>query len=253
MRKKITALTVGVAAAMLIAAGCAGQSDSHTSAVESTAQTGTAAESETSTETGTSKAQETDTKAEEESKEETPDSGSEETEDNLAEDGLEVPVKIWGEITEIAEGVIYVDNQSENSSTGEIVLNIDPENTLILDGENGFPVEFGDIQKGKFEAYLGPAMTMSLPPQTTPVMVIVNLPEETSAAQYVIAAGTVEEKDGVKTLGGKGGGEYTLSQEVSIIPFLTRQMVTLEDIQEDSRCLVWLGADETVERIVLFN
>lgn len=245
MRKKITALTVGVAAAMLIAAGCAGQSDSHTSAVESTVQAGTAAESETSTETGTSKAQETDTTAEEESKEE--------TEDNLAEDGLEVPVKIWGEITEIAEGVIYVDNQSENSSAGEIVLHIDPENTLILDGENGFPVEFGDIQKGKFEAYLGPAMTMSLPPQTTPVMVIVNLPEDTSAAQYVIAAGTVEEKDGVKTFGGKGGGEYALSQEVSIIPFLTRQMVTLEDIQEDSRCLVWLGGDETVERIVLFN
>lgn len=247
MRKKLTVLTMGVAAAMLIAAGCSGQSDNHTSAAESTAQTETSAESGSAKETETSKSGET-SKNEETGKEET--SGSEGG--DMKED-LSIPVKIWGDITETGDGTIYVDNQSENSYKGEIVLNIDPENTLVLDGENGFPVELGDVETGKFEAYLGPVMTMSLPPQTTPVMVIVNLPEDSLAAQYVIAAEAVEEKDGKKTLAGKDGAEYTLSQEVSVVPFLTKQMVTLEDIQPESKCLVWLGADETVERIVLFN
>ncbi len=250
MRKNITVLTAGVVATMLIAAGCAGQSDNnHTSTQETSAQTETPAQTTVSPETESSKNQEEDTKAqEEESREEASDSGSGEISEKLT-----IPVKIWGEITEVGDGVIHVDNQSENSSKGEIILTIDPENTLILDGENGFPVELEKIETGTFEAYIGPAMTMSLPPQTTPVMVIVNIPEDTPAAQYVIAAESVEDKDGGKTLTAKDGTEYALSQEVSVIPFLTKQYVTLEDIAEESRLLVWLGDDDTVERIVLFN
>ena len=44
--------------------------------------------------------------------------------------------------------------------------------TFILDTD-GMPVDLEDVKEGKFEAYLGPAMTMSLPPQAFPYVVIV--------------------------------------------------------------------------------
>ena len=244
MKKRFMALTAGAAAAMMMVTGCSGQADQ--TATSAPAQTETAAE----TETGTEKESETETKVSE------TEGGAEETQQEIPEQSLEepsVPLKIWGEITEVTDRVIYVDNQSENSSPGEFVLTIDPDTTRILDGESGLPVDYDAIEKGRFEAYLGPAMTMSLPPQALAEMVIVNIKEDAPAAQYVIAAGSVDEKDGVKTLTGKDGTEYALSQEVSIIPYLTRQMVRLEDIGEDSQCLVWMGDEETVERIVLFN
>jgi hypothetical protein len=96
-------------------------------------------------------------------------------------------------------------------------------------------------------------MTMSLPPQAMPYVVIVNTPEGETAAEYVIAADSIKEKDGQKVLEGKDGTEYTLSEEVSIIPFLTKQMVRLEDIEGESECLVWMNEEEKVDRIVLFN
>ncbi len=248
MKKRFMALTAGAAAAMMIVTGCSGQADQ--TATSAPAQTETAAE----TETGTEKESETETKVSE--TEGGAEETVEETQQEIPEQSLEepsVPLKIWGEITEVTDRVIYVDNQSENSSPGEFVLTIDPDTTRILDGESGLPVDYDAIEKGRFEAYLGPAMTMSLPPQALAEMVIVNIKEDAPAAQYVIAAGSVDEKDGVKTLTGKDGTEYALSQEVSIIPYLTRQMVRLEDIGEDSQCLVWVGDEETVERIVLFN
>ncbi len=237
MRKKITVMTAGIAAAMMMMTACSGQPG----------QTAGAAEPETTKESSTSpETKETEAEA---SKEETEES----TEDVQGGMDMSVPVKIWGEITEVGDGVIYVDNQSDNSSKGEIILTIDPETTRILEGENGFPVDFENIQTGRFEAYLGHAMTMSLPPQSTPEIVIVNIPEDTPVAQYVVAAGAVEEKDGVKTLAVKDGTEYTLAEEVSIIPYLTKKLVMLEDISEDSRCLIWVNQDDKADRIVLFD
>ena len=234
MRKNLTVMTAGIAAAMMMMTAC---SPRPAQTAEAATGAETTKESSVSQET-----KETETGA-----------GEENQDDLQGTMDASAPLKIWGEITEVGDGVIHVDNQSENSSKGEIILTIDPENTLILDGENGFPVNYEDIQTGRFEAYLGPAMTMSLPPQSTPEIVIVNLPEDAPIAQYVVAEGAVEEKDGEKTLTANDGTEYALSEEVSIIPYLTRQMVQLEDVAEGSRCLVWLNQDEKVDRIVLFN
>ncbi|MCI8886971.1 MAG: hypothetical protein HFG70_02695 [Hungatella sp.] len=240
MKKRFITLTAGITAIMMVASGCSGQT-------KETPSSTTAVQQET-TETKAPETEKETTEKETESPAET--SGTESTEPTLNAD---VPVKIWGTITEVTDRAIYVDNQSENSSTGEIVLTIDPETTRILDGKEGLPVEMDDIELGWFEAYLGPAMTMSLPPQSTPYVVIVNIEEDEKAAQYVSAAGKVEETPEGKVLTGKDKTAYTLADDVQIIPFLTKQMVTLEEIEEGRECLVWLDDDDKVEKIVLFN
>lgn len=244
MRKRHFTLAAGIAAMMMVAvSGCSPKTqETETSAVETTVEETTTEETkEETTVAPTEKTEETTT-------EEAPSSGS-----PAPESALDVPLKIWGTITEVTNRAIYVDNQSPNSSTGEIVLTIDPETTRILDGGSGFPVEMKDIEIGNFEAYLGPAMTMSLPPQAVPYVVIVNTPEDHESVEYVIAADSVKEDNGKKVLAGKDGKEYTLAEEVSIVPFLTKQLVRLEDIGTGSECLVWMNDEKEVERIVLFN
>ena len=74
---------------------------------------------------------------------------------------------IWGSIISADNGSIDMDCPSGNVYEGEVIVNISGD-TLILDGENGYPLEAEELQAGEtVYAYIGPAMTMSLPPQTT--------------------------------------------------------------------------------------
>ena len=141
---------------------------------------------------------------------------------------------------------------SPASSSGEIVFHIDPEHTLVLDAVSGLPVSSEDVELGSFEAYLGPVMTMSLPPQTTPEMVIVNIPADFRAPQYVIADGAPQQDNDGWMLKGADGAEYRITEKTQFSPYLTRNIVTMEDLKEGSACLIWQDADGAAERIVIF-
>lgn len=164
----------------------------------------------------------------------------------------DAPLRIWGVLLSAGDDGILAYNQANISSPGEMIFHIDPENTFVLDAQSGFPVEMADVQLGSFEAYLGPIMSMSLPPQTTPYVVIVNIPEGFRAPQYVVAADKLGQKDGKTVLSANDGREYAIADNAAIQPYLTRNIVAMEDIKESSRCLVWLNDDNEVESIVLF-
>ena len=105
-------------------------------------------------------------------------------------DSEETSAAVFGVITDVGENEIIVDNQSGVSSEGEIILMIDPDHTYLLDASTGLPVDVKDVQAGdSFEAYLGDAMTMSLPPQNTPDIVFVNVPEDIAMPLASRAAG----------------------------------------------------------------
>lgn len=264
MKKKyMTIAAAGMTGLMLILGGCSGQAAGATSAAESEteSETETATESETGTESGTvnENQAEPETSAEAHKTEalsgaEGPGDGAVETLSGAGGSGIDisVPVHVWGTIVSADEEGIMVDNQSDNSSRGEMLLTVDPEHTAIIGAADGLPVELGDIQKGPFEAYLGPAMTMSLPPQVTPYVVIVNIPEDSRAPQYAVAFDSIQATDSGEILIANDETEYVLAENVEMIPYLTRNIVTLEDIREDSRVLMWLNEEDKVEKIVLF-
>lgn len=162
-------------------------------------------------------------------------------------------IKIWGTITSIDDSGITVDNQSGNSSAGEIILTVDPSQKTVIDAVTGFPVALDEIETGSFEAYLGSAMTMSLPPQTNPYMVIVNIPEDTSAPQYITVSEQPVTEAGTMVIKATDGNSYQIPEDVEIIPFLTRNIVRLDDITEGSRCLIWQNEDGVAKKVVLFQ
>ncbi|MCD8361790.1 MAG: hypothetical protein LUC98_02310 [Lachnospiraceae bacterium] len=175
---------------------------------------------------------------------------TDEAETDEAETDLATPIRIWGVVTDTYDGVIVVDNQSDVSSTGEIELTISEE-TYVLDASTGLPVSLDEVETGSFEAYLGSEMTMSLPPQTTPYMVIVNIPEDSRTPQYAIAA-KVEEDDGGLSLTATDGRTYRIPDDARITPYLTKNIVTLEDIEVGTACLIWADDDDEAQTVMLF-
>lgn len=189
-----------------------------------------------------------------------PEEGAEAAADGEAVQGqqegeaaADAPLRIYGAITEVGEDTITVDNQSGNSSAGEMILTIDPESTVLVDAQTGLPLSLTDVTTGSFEAYLGPVMTMSLPPQTTPYVVIANIPEDGSAPQYAVAAEELALEDGVYTLKATDGKTYAIPEDVEILPFRTRNIVTLADLTAGRGALIWLDENETVVKVVLLE
>lgn len=246
MKKRMIILTAAISASLVFMTGCSKEGNGAViSGVESSSEGESTEQSK----------QETEITKEETMKEETVETSDESEKEPDEEKAGDEMLKIWGTITEVSDDTITVDNQSGVSSEGEIIFHIDPERTYVIDGITGLPVTGEDIKQGKFEAYLEASapMTMSLPPQTTPYMVIVNIPEDSEGAQFVIAAGEVEETEDGKVLETVDGKLYKLAEQVEILPYLTRNIVMPEDIGEGSKCLVWLDSEETVEKIVLFG
>lgn len=168
---------------------------------------------------------------------------------------LITPVRIYGAITDVwaDQNTIVVDNQSEASSSGEIELIIDTENTLVLDASTGYPVSLGDVQTGSFEAYLGETMTLSLPPQTTPYVVIVNIPEYYGTPQYAIVEKVEEDEAGGAGITATDGRSYVLSADTQIVPYRTKNIVSIDDVQVGSGCLIWLNKDGTASKVQIFE
>ncbi len=236
MKKNIILFTAGLAASVMLMNGCASQASASSQTTGAEVQTEAEAPEEEQTE-----AEEKQTEMEEKQTE------AEEKQIEAADE-----MRIWGTVLEAEDGRITVDNESQVSSQGEIILNISPESTYVLDGENGYPVDLEQVEPGYFEAYLGPVMSASLPPQNTPEMVIVNVPEGAAAPRYITADGAVEEKDGISVLKAVEGTEYPITADAQVLPYLTKNIVGLNDIEEGSRCLVWMNEEGSVEKLVLF-
>lgn len=167
------------------------------------------------------------------------------------------PVRIRGNVLEKLEGGFSIDSKAQEGEgyQGEMVIHVDPENTLILDSMTGLPAKEDAVAPGQtLYVYISPVMTMSLPPQTTAELVLANIPQDAGVPLYVTASKALEgDETGSYVLKTIDGKEIKVPADCPITPYLTRQMVRLEDISEGRKCLVWLGINGQAEKIMLFN
>ena len=152
------------------------------------------------------------------------------------------PVRIYGSASHMEDGRLSIDNRSGVSAEGEIILNISQESTLILDAVSGTPLTLEDIQDGEtIYVYIGPAMTMSLPPMTNAAIIFVE------ADSVITDAGSSQ-----TVLTASDGTEYILAEDCDIFPYLTRNIVTLDDLTQGKKVVVWSGDDNTATKIMVF-
>lgn len=176
--------------------------------------------------------------------------------ESMEESQPEAPgeTRIYGPVTKLEDGRLSIDNQSGMSTSGEIILNVDSEMTYILDAMTGFPVALDDVKDGDtIYAYIGPAMTMSLPPMTNATVIFTNIAADAKAPDYVNVKSMVTDASTSKsTLTAVDGTEFTLADDCNIFPYLTKNIVTLDDLTQGRKCVVWSDDENTATKIMLF-
>lgn len=164
------------------------------------------------------------------------------------------PVLFYGTITK-EQNQSFTMIQQNGAAAGNDVIIHTTEETRILDAVTGYPVSWDQILDNSIAyAYVGPAMTMSLPPQTTAELVFVNVPADFKAPEYVITESLVLNQDGNSgTVTGTNGKTYTVPSGCQVIPFLTRNMVTLGELTPGRDFMIWTqSASDTAYRVVIF-
>ena len=130
------------------------------------------------------------------------------------------------------------------------------EGVMILE-----PVDAKAIKDGStVYAWLGAqtAVAMSLPPQVTPELLLVNVPADYKVPQYDV----IVRSDGLTGLGipNRSGMSVTLSdgtvyqvwQDAQVKPYLTRNRVTYQDLLPGTRVLVWADDKGQASKIIVF-
>ena len=134
------------------------------------------------------------------------------------------------------------------------------EGVAILDAVSGEPVDAKSIKDGStVYAWLGAqtAMTMSLPPQVTPELLLVNIPADYKVPQYDV----IVRADGLTSVEGKRSGMsvtlsdgtvYQVWEDAQVKPYLTRNRVTYQDLLPGTRVLVWADDKGQASKIIVF-
>lgn len=170
------------------------------------------------------------------------------------------PVRVWGTVTRLENGAILLKNANENDPYREVILHL-TETTPVVDAVTGLPMD-RELRDGEtVYAWIGPAVTMSLPPQATAEVVVANIPADYAAPWYceiakvqprvtaaIYPAPPLTHVDLVTT----GGEELRVTAEARLMPWLTRQMVTLDALVPGSRLLVGKDAAGVVTQVLLF-
>lgn len=178
----------------------------------------------------------------------------EETKAEEAETYVELqPVSKWGYIADVDEAsgdIIFNSNEflvDENGeykdTTSEIILKT-TANTPVLDGTTLAPVAMSEIDTAQpVYVWTAQAMTMSIPPQTAAQILIVNVPQDASAPMYVVAQQVETKEDGSIVIMDQDGVTWRADAGTEVMPYLTRNIVTLEDIHEGTRLVVSQESD----------
>lgn len=146
-----------------------------------------------------------------------------------------LPVGRVGEITDYDNGKLTVEFGEYDS----IVLHIQP-GTVIIDAESGSPASIADRETDRVKIYHSPVVALSFPPQSSALVIALDLPENSFSPNYhIIEAIYWEDEDTLRLTVDNGGLHITLNRETPLRPHLTRQIVLLESISVGDSMLFW--------------
>ena len=131
---------------------------------------------------------------------------------------------------------------------------------MLLDAVSGESVDAKSIKGGStVYAWLGAqtAMTMSLPPQVTPELLLVNIPADFKVPQYDIIVRANYIMKGIPGYSGMAitlsdGTAYQVWEDAQITPYLTRNRVTYQDLLPGTRVLMWADDSGKGSRVLVF-
>lgn len=145
----------------------------------------------------------------------------------IGEAALQAPTVIcmYGQVTKIQDNKIEVKQAGKEEL---IVLHIS-ENTYLLDAVSGAPLD-QELKVGdSVAAYYGPAVAASLPPQSTAVAIIANIPQDMGFPFYAKVEGVEPVEGGIKVTTDAGSRIITL----------TKDIIDVNAVKVDTELVLW--------------
>ena len=105
------------------------------------------------------------------------------------------PVRVWGTVTRLENGAVLLKNSNEEDPYHEVVLHV-ADTTPVVDAVTGLPLDRALRDGETVYAWVGPAMTLSLPPHATARIIVANIPQDAGAPQYYQVAKVRAQGDG---------------------------------------------------------
>ena len=152
------------------------------------------------------------------------------------------PIPVWGSVQEKGEDSLSLKNSVESDPYGEIRLTVSEE-TLVLDAVTGARKTLADLRENEtVYAYVGPAMTRSIPPIAAARLVLCNIPADYAVPTYCEVEQVMVAEDGKVSLLTDRDVILHLSQETEIFSFDAGSedgAVAAGEIVPGTRVLAW--------------
>lgn len=163
----------------------------------------------------------------------------------------DAPRKVWGKVSFWGESFL-LKNDDESDPLNEVVLHVG--DAPAVDAATGLPLDLESVKEGDtLHAWIGPAAAMSLPPQVYAEVVVGSVPEGAAVPEYYEIAGAAQPgEDGTTSFPVTGGETLTVTDKTEYNPWLTRQIVRMEDLVPGARVLVWKDKDGQAEKVMVF-
>lgn len=169
------------------------------------------------------------------------------------------PVRVWGTLTHLEDGGLLVENSSTQALNSVILHG---ENILCLDAVTGEPMELSELKDGEtVYAWVGPVMTLSLPPQATAILILANIPADYGVPQYYeISSVTPQAMIAIypppaltwTEVTTSDGTTIKISDQAELTAFSEDTTVRLEDLVPGTRMLVWTNQNGEPTRVLVF-
>lgn len=163
------------------------------------------------------------------------------------------PIRVWGTVSHFGDR-ISLKNVQGDTVQDELILNIS-DSTRILDAVNGYPVAADSLKDGEtVYAYISQAMALSLPPQSHAELILCQIPADFAVPAYetvksLTPAGLQSTSWQLTT---QRGSTYRIDGTTVLLPYLTRNLVTAQDLTEGRTFLIWSPDAKTASKIVMF-
>jgi hypothetical protein len=135
------------------------------------------------------------------------------------------------------------------------------EGTVVIDNESAVAENLASIKKGdKIAVHASPISTFSIPPQSSAYVILTNIQKKTPAKLIKVQEILKSEDDSLKITDVDNQYIVTVAEDSVLLPYRTRQFVTIDSIEKEDNILVWseimtlsLPAQTTANSVVLLK
>lgn len=125
------------------------------------------------------------------------------------------------------------------------------EETVWIDSAERIVSDRATLAEGeRLYVFHSAIATFSMPPQSAAFAIVRNVPQDAGCAQYMKVNSVEKKADSLHITANNGTVSFKTDSNTTFSPYLTRNIVTGDDIRENSRIMVWFANSGTEEDLL---